>query len=123
MNGPDRVPLFIFEGDRDRTDIVQVNVEDFYQGPDSKHTEWGFDWATTGDQLSMGVPMNPPLEDFNQLERYLKTTAPDPFASNRFALADSTDPGDAYFMGSLPFRVYDNELHSRVREPCGRYYV
>lgn len=99
---PDRVPLFIFDKDRLRTDVIQVNVEQFYMGTGGDETEWGFVWAKAqGDETSMGVPVGAPLKNWDDFDQYVKTQAPDPFRSDRFYEADAADKGDKYFMGSL----------------------
>ncbi len=76
--GPDYVPLFIFDGDRSDSDLIQIDVERFYLGPDKNVSEWGFTWASTDTRIPMGTPENPPIADWDDFERYRRSGKPDP---------------------------------------------
>jgi hypothetical protein len=69
---PDYVPVFIFDGERETSDIIQIDLEKFYLGPDRNLTEWGYRWDNMNPEIPMGEPINPPLESWYNLENYKK---------------------------------------------------
>jgi uroporphyrinogen-III decarboxylase len=102
--GPDYVPLFIFDGDRSDSDLIQIDLERFYLGPDKNISEWGFQWDSTDTKIPMGTPVNPPISSWEDFEQYQRTQKPDPFDPARFAdvkkIMAEYGP-DRYYMGSL----------------------
>ena len=102
--GPDYVPLFIFDGDRRDSDLIQIDLERFYLGPERNLSEWGFKWDSTDTQVPMGSPVNPPIARWEDFEDYRKTRKPDPRDKARFAevgkIMEEYGP-DRYYMGSL----------------------
>ena len=102
--GPDYVPLFIFDGDRSDSDLIQIDLERFYLGPDKNLSEWGFQWDSTDTNIPMGTPVNPPIASWEDFEQYQLTKKPDPFDPARFAdvkkIMAEYGP-DRYYMGSL----------------------
>ena len=102
--GPDYVPLFIFDGDRSDSDLIQIDLERFYLGPDKNVSEWGFTWASTDTRVPMGTPVNPPIAAWDDFERYRRDRKPDPADPARFAevkkIMAEYGP-DRYYMGSL----------------------
>jgi len=104
MQGPDYVPLFIFDGERDDSDIIQIDLERFYLGAERSITEWGYKWDNDNPDIPMGAPINPPIPTWETFEDYRKTKAPDPFDKSRFAetagIMQKYGSGH-YYMGSL----------------------
>ena len=82
---PDYVPLFLFNGDRSNSDIIQTDLVRFYLGEDKQGTEWGFRWESDDPSIPMGNPKNPPLEDFGKFDEYNAKFKPDAFDKSRFA--------------------------------------
>ena len=101
---PDYVPLFLFNGDRSNSDIIQTDLVRFYLGEDKQGTEWGFRWESDDPSIPMGNPKNPPLEDFGKFDEYNAKFKPDAFDKSRFAdiIEARREFGDnRYYMGSL----------------------
>ncbi len=125
---PGRIPVFLFNGGPDSdTDICQFVLEDWYLGPRKDLTEWGFYWnKDESDPMGMGVPRNIVLPEWDCLEEYKKTLAPDPFRADRWRESDAADVGDRYRMGSLYLtgftvmtflRGFENLLADLYEEP------
>jgi uroporphyrinogen decarboxylase len=104
FEGPDYVPFFIFDGERDESDIIQIDLERFYLGPEKNVSEWGFQWASTDTRVPMGTPTHPPIESWDDFEEYKRHGMPNPFDTTRFdgvrEVMDRYGP-DRYYMGSL----------------------
>jgi hypothetical protein len=78
--GPAYVPVYFFNKDQDRSDIVAIDVQHHFLGPNSDRSEWGFTWERMDE--TMGQPRSFLLKDWE----YLPTLQiPDPTASWRFA--------------------------------------
>jgi hypothetical protein len=98
------VPLFIFNGDRGDSDIIQIDLERFYLGPEKNVSEWGFQWESTDARVPMGSPTHPPIARWEDFEEYRHHRMPDPFDASRFDVVKDTmlEYGpDRYYMGSL----------------------
>lgn len=77
--GPEYVPLFYFNADREDSDIIMADVVRHYMGPSRDRSEWGFTWERADE--TMGQPTAPLLTDFEDLP---KIAVPDPFDPSRF---------------------------------------
>jgi uroporphyrinogen decarboxylase len=106
---PDYIPIFIFDGERETSDIIQIDLEKFYLGPERNLTEWGYRWDNMNPEIPMGAPINPPLESWDNLENYKKNIMPDPFEKTRFSEVKKIKDqfgDDRYYMGSLYLTGY-----------------
>lgn len=99
---PGRIPKFMFNGDKECSDVIEVVLEKWYQGEHKDITEWGFSWNKGNeDESSMGVPREYLLQDWDNFEFYIKNTLPDPYDKSRFDGLLGIDVKDRYLMGSL----------------------
>ncbi len=76
---PDYVPIYFFNRDQDRSDIVSFDIQRHFLGPGADRSEWGFTWRRL--DRTMGQPESPLIEDPYDLPR-LKP--PDPADPRRF---------------------------------------
>lgn len=76
---PSRIPILFFNRDKEKSDIVMIDVCHQYQGEDQDISEWGFQWEKCDD--SMGQPLRPIIETMEDLENY---RGPDPYDPERF---------------------------------------
>lgn len=98
MRGPEYVPLFFFNKDKDQSDIIQTDIQNHFGGPDEKVSEWGFRWETMDE--TMGQPAERLITSWEQLDNFC---APDPFAPGRFAKAEEAIHryGDRFLVAGL----------------------
>ena len=100
MQGPSRVPLYFFNKDIKKSDILMISYEaaDDFEFKESNKSEWGFEWVRLDD--TMGHPKNPPITSWEEMKEY---KIPDPNAMGRF----DHIPGivelnrDKYLMGTF----------------------
>jgi uroporphyrinogen-III decarboxylase len=101
---PDYIPIFIFDGEREDSDIIQIDLERFYLGPKKNITEWGYEWDNKRPDIPMGAPINPPISSWNDFKNFKKNIMPDAFDKNRFSQVEEIKKqynSDRYYMGSL----------------------
>jgi uroporphyrinogen decarboxylase len=79
---PERIPVQ-YPYDWRQSDIINVEVVNYFQGQDRKSTEWGFRWSHLENELTMGQPEQPLIRDWSDLKKF---RAPDPGANDRFDL-------------------------------------
>jgi hypothetical protein len=84
FNGPDRVPIYFFNRDQDQSDIVAIDIQNHFMGPDKNISEWGFTWKRLDE--TMGQPNSYLLADWRNLN---KLDVPDPTDPQRFAAIPS----------------------------------
>ncbi len=77
--GPSYVPIYFFNRDQDQSDIVAMEVQFHYQGPNRDRSEWGFTWERLDE--TMGQPSSYLIQDWGDLE---KLAVPDPADPERF---------------------------------------
>jgi uroporphyrinogen decarboxylase len=82
---PERIPVS-YPYDLHSSDIINIEVEHHYQGPEKTLSEWGFEWARLENDLTMGQPKEPVLKTWDDLKRY---RAPDPRLPGRFDAVQS----------------------------------
>ena len=80
FSGPAYVPVYLFNKDQDQSDIVAIDVQHHFLGPNRDRSEWGFSWERLDE--TMGVSRSSPVQEWENLEA-LQT--PDPAAAWRFA--------------------------------------
>jgi uroporphyrinogen decarboxylase len=80
FRGPAYVPIYFFNRDQDRSDIVALDVQHHFMGPGRDRSEWGFTWQRLDE--TMGQPRSYLIDDWADLARL---QAPDPRAPFRFA--------------------------------------
>ncbi|MCJ7737785.1 MAG: hypothetical protein MUQ10_10815, partial [Anaerolineae bacterium] len=80
FTGPAYVPIYLFNKDQDQSDIVAIDVQHHFLGPDRDRSEWGFSWERLDE--TMGMSRSSPVQEWENLEA-LQT--PDPTAACRFA--------------------------------------
>lgn len=61
---PDRVPLLFFNRDRQEGDLVMVDIQNHFGGPDGLDSEWGFRWERL--DATMGQPLAPVILDWER---------------------------------------------------------
>lgn len=77
---PDYVPIYFFNRDQDQSDIVALEVQNHFGGPEKLTSEWGFTWIRMDE--TMGHPTQTLIEDWDDLARL---HIPDPNDPARFA--------------------------------------
>jgi hypothetical protein len=92
------VPILFFNGDREQSDIIMVDVVRHYLGDGEKHSEWGFIWEQRDE--TMGQPKAPLLTSW---ERLPDLQIPSGHDSTRFAHVAATQEhfGERYYVASL----------------------
>jgi len=80
QTGPAYVPIYFINQDYDQSDLVGIDVQHHFQGPNRDRSEWGFTWERLDE--TMGQPRSYLLENWEDLERL---RVPDPHAEWRFA--------------------------------------
>ncbi|HEY5587155.1 MAG TPA: uroporphyrinogen decarboxylase family protein [Ruminiclostridium sp.] len=83
MQGPDYVPVFFFNKDKDQSDIIQVDIQKHFGGTNKNTSEWGFVWETKDE--TMGQPIDTVIKDWEQLDSII---LPDPYVTDRFEEAE-----------------------------------
>lgn len=98
MRGPEYVPLFFFNKDKEQSDIIQVDIQDHFAGPGKNTSEWGFVWESKDE--TMGQPTERRIKSWDQLDSF---HAPEPLASGRFDRAEEAirDNGDRFLVAGL----------------------
>ncbi len=98
MQGPDYVPLYFVNRDKDLSDLIMVDVVRHFMGADRNLSEWGFRWERR-DQ-TMGQPREPLIREWADLDRL---AIPDP-GRPRALRRGRVDPerfGERYYCASL----------------------
>lgn len=97
-SGPAYVPIYFFNQDFDKSDLVGMDVQHHFQGSNRDRSEWGFLWERLDE--TMGQPRSYLLENWDDLERL---RVPDPRAAWRFAGAQEFTEryADRYRLASL----------------------
>ncbi len=80
FEGPDYVPVYLFNRDFQDSDIVSFDIQHHFEGPGKDMSEWGFRWRRLDE--TMGQPIHPLFEQWN---RFDEVSPPDPYRSDRFA--------------------------------------
>ena len=95
---PPRVPLFFFNRDRERSDIILIDVVRNFGGQQEDRSEWGFRWSRL--DRTMGQPAEALLRRWEDLEGFAGPDAGDP---GRFARVGQTMArfGDRYYLAGL----------------------
>ncbi|MCL1854922.1 MAG: hypothetical protein FWF86_04235 [Clostridia bacterium] len=78
---PERIPL-LYAKSLEKSDIINIPVVNHFAGSSGNVSEWGFTWAHVGNELLMGQPERPVIEDWKDIHGF---TVPDPGATERFA--------------------------------------
>jgi len=79
MQSPQYIPLFFFNKDKDQSDIIKIDIQKHFGGPENDTSEWGFAWKTKDE--TMGQPIDCLIKNWGQLDSF---TAPDPYDPDRF---------------------------------------
>ncbi len=79
LENPPRVPMIFFNRDKDKSDMVMIDVCHLYEGENHDTSEWGFVWEKCDD--SMGQPLEPIIRNAGDLAAY---KGPDPYDPHRF---------------------------------------
>jgi uroporphyrinogen decarboxylase len=96
--GPEYVPLYFVNRDRELSDIVMVEVVRHFQGENRDRSEWGFSWERR--DRTMGQPRRPLLREWADLAGL---QVPDPDDPTRFNEVAPTRQryGERYYCASL----------------------
>ena len=71
FKGPQYIPLMYYGlGDLDKTDVVQVQVEEMFGGRNGRVSEWGFEWMEDKLGFSLGQTKTPAIKDWGALAGY-----------------------------------------------------
>lgn len=83
---PDRIPIYLFNKDWDRSDIVSVNIgySSDFKPREKGDTEWGFIWEQIDN--TMGQPKDHVIKDWGMLDDFKQPSAGDP---NRYKHIES----------------------------------
>jgi len=127
FQNPPRLPRFWFYGREEDSDAVMVHLRKWYDGPTQKEAELGFTWLqNSSDHMTMGIPENYPLKDWDNFDHYVQSVLPNPYAPDRFDEFDSKDFGDRYVIGDLYLsgftsmwlvRSFDEVFYDMAEEP------
>lgn len=98
FQNPDRTPILFFNGNREDTDIVLIDVVRHFDGPEHDRSEWGFRWERRDE--TMGQPLEHVMADLDALDSLQVPDAADP---SRFAEVAPTMAafGQRYYAASL----------------------
>jgi hypothetical protein len=98
FDAPEYVPVYYFNRDQDRSDIVALDVQHHFQGPGRDRSEWGFTWKRLDE--TMGQPRSYMIEDWEDLARL---QVPDPGDQSRFGGVDAFNAAypDRFRLASL----------------------
>jgi uroporphyrinogen decarboxylase len=76
---PAYVPVYFFNRDQDRSDVVAADVQFHFMGPGKDSSEWGFTWERLDE--TMGQPKSYLIQDWLDLKHFV---VPDPVNPERF---------------------------------------
>ena len=78
FNSPDKVPVYYFNGEVDKGDLVCFDVKRSaaYAGKEKALSEWGYTWRKLDD--TMGQPDRIVIGDYSQLDSYVPPKADAP---------------------------------------------
>lgn len=98
MRGPEYVPLYFVNRDKEKSDIVMVDVVRHFMGAKRDLSEWGFRWERR--DRTMGQPREPLIREWADLGAL---RPPDPDDPARFEQVVPTREryGDRYYCASL----------------------
>ena len=98
FQNPDRIPLLFFNRDKEKSDIIMIDVVEHFDYEGTGKSEWGFQWNKIDD--TMGQPDLPVIRTEDDLKRY---TPPNPYTPNRFShvKAEMEKYPDCYYLASL----------------------
>lgn len=99
MQGPDNVPILFFNGDREQSDIIMIDVVRHFMGFNKDTSEWGFKWERMDE--TMGQPRTEVLKDWQD---FGKLNIPDAYDKERFSKVKETMElfgADRYYIASL----------------------
>ncbi len=82
FDDPESIPIQ-YPYDWKLSDIINVEVVNYFQGPDRLSTEWGFRWSHLENELAFGQPEQPLFRDWSDLDKY---RAPEPDMPGRYDL-------------------------------------
>jgi len=87
-------------GDMDKTDIVQIQVEQMFGGHNGRISEWGFEWEEDKQGFSLGQTKTPAVPDWDSLAGY---DAFDAHRPGRFDFAEKimSEYPDKYYMADF----------------------
>lgn len=77
---PDCAPVLLYNRDFEQSDIIVIEVEQQWGGPNKDASEWGYVWEHMDD--TMGQPREPIVPDLEKLDAY---KAPDAYRADRFS--------------------------------------
>ena len=104
MAGPEYIPLmysYFLSDSLEDSDIVNVDLEMHFLGPDKNLSEWGFTWDFLDKKLVWGQVKTPIIQSWSDLQSYMP---PNPNNAARFEKAREARKrwGDnKYYMGNL----------------------
>ena len=85
FSGPDYVPIYFFNRDIDKSDVVQAGMGCQSESGDADLSEWGYRWERV--DATMGQPKRPAITRWDELDNF---KAPDPCREGRFNYLSET---------------------------------
>jgi hypothetical protein len=98
FDSPSRVPIYLFNCDQDRSDIVAIDVQRHFMGTSPYRSEWGFTWNRIDE--TMGQPLDRLIEHPEHLDRLVLPNPDDPQRFQDVAAFNQLYP-DRFRMASL----------------------
>jgi uroporphyrinogen decarboxylase len=123
MQGPDRVPLLLFNRDFEQSDLMLIDIVKMWGGEQHNYSEWGFFWKRKDN--TMGQPKEALIKNWSDFEKLI---LPDPNDPSRFQRAKRLMEtyGEKYYIASLALsgftimtilRGFTNVLEDLYLEP------
>lgn len=96
---PDRVPMVYFNRDRERGDLVMVDIQNHFGGESGLVSEWGFEWERLDD--TMGQPLVPMIRSWEADFPAFRAPAPEEEKRLAWIEAQKKQFPDQYWLASL----------------------
>jgi uroporphyrinogen decarboxylase len=124
MKDPDYVPILFFNKDKEKSDIILIDVINHFGGKKKDISEWGFEWKS--HDKTMGQPTKALIRDWKDFKNFIK---PDAFNKKRFDHVEKIRKRfgeDRYYIASLVLtgftimtflRGFSNTLADLYSEP------
>ncbi len=98
FDNPEYVPILFYNKDKDKSDIIVIDVVHHFMGKDRNISEYGFIWEREDE--TMGQPKEELIKNWEDFE---KLVFPDPYDTNRFSEVKNimNKFPDRYYIASL----------------------
>jgi len=98
MQGPDYVPIFFVNKDKEESDVIMIDVVRHFMCPNKDISEWGFKWERIDE--TMGQPKETLINTWDDFKHLI---IPDAYNEQRFAEVGGImkQYGNRYYIASL----------------------